>query len=204
MKVYPEITNLTSDELLKYPTRAFEGQITVVNSAETFVTAIEYLQQASLLGFDTETRPSFQKGGRHGISLLQLGDDKKVFLFRLKTTRLPDPLIEILQDPNIRKVGVAIKDDIRLLRSVRPFEASNFIDLQTLAKTYNISALSLRAMTSVVLGFRISKAQQLSNWDAPLLTEAQCRYAATDAWACFEIYNRLITLQCPTPQQPLS
>lgn len=198
MKIYPEITNLTSDELLKYPTKAFEGTITVVNNADTFYPAIEYLQQSTLLGFDTETRPSFQKGGRNGISLLQLGDNERAYLFRVKSTRLPDPLIEIFQNPAIIKVGVAIKDDIRLLRGVRPFEASGFIDLQSMVKPYNITALSLRAMATVVLGFRISKAQQLSNWDAPILTEAQCRYAATDAWACYQIYKRLIELPCPT------
>ena len=146
------------------------------------------IEQIKILGFDTETRPSFKKGQRHKVSLLQLADDRSAWLFRLNMIGLPPELAAMLADPDIIKIGVAIHDDIKALRNLRPFEPGGFVDLQTVVADHGIKQLGLKKLSAIVLGFSISKSQQVSNWEAPALTEPQQLYAATDAWVCRRIY----------------
>ena len=149
-----------------------------------------------MLGFDTETRPSFTKGRINQVALLQLSTDTDAFLFRLCKIGIPKSLLSLLADPNILKVGAALKNDIDVLKRSAKIRPCGFIDLQDVAQEYEIKNLGLCKLAGIVLGVRISKSQQLSNWENNILTEAQQRYAATDAWMCYMIYEKFNQLKC--------
>ena len=183
--------SVTDDELRKLPLLQFEGRISLVDSMPKLKQAIDEIGRPSLLGFDTETRPSFKKGRRYKVSLLQLADSNRAWIFRLNMTGLPLELADILADKNIVKTGVAIHDDIKALRLLTQFEPDGFIDLQNVVAAHGIKQLGLKKLSAIVLGYSISKSQQVSNWEAPALTEAQELYAATDAWVCRRIYQEL-------------
>ena len=191
MKIYPEIVSLENEELAKYPTRSFNGQITVISDIKKVDKAVAYLSKCSVIGFDTETRPTFTKNQKNTVALLQLSDEKRAFLFRLKHIGLPTSLVQILTNEAIGKVGVAVHDDIKALQEIRRFTPKNFIDLQTIAKSLRIEAMGLRKLTPIALGFKISKRQQLSNWENIFLSKAQRLYAATDAGVSLRIYQEL-------------
>lgn len=180
---------ITKEELTELPLKWFEGKIVVVDRQEQIKYVAEKLKEYQVIGFDTETRPSFKKGKINKVALLQLSTPDQAFLFRLKKTGLPAEIREILSDPNVIKPGVAIRDDIKALREMNEFKPAGFIELQDHAKELGIQNFSLKKMAAIVLGFRISKSQQLSNWEADYLTEAQQIYAATDAWVALEIYH---------------
>jgi ribonuclease D len=183
--------SVTDDELRKLPILQFEGKVTLVDDMQKFRHAIRDMGRPALLGFDTETKPSFKKGRRHKVSLLQLADDSRAWLFRLSMIGLPPELTDLLADENIIKTGVAIHDDIKALRSLTPFAPGGFVDLQTVVAAHGIKQLGLKKLSAIVLGYSISKSQQVSNWEAPALTEPQQLYAATDAWVCRCIYLAL-------------
>ncbi|MBR5433884.1 MAG: 3'-5' exonuclease domain-containing protein 2 [Bacteroidales bacterium] len=191
MKVYPEIVSLSNEDVASYPYNSFNGQITVVSNQRAVDEAVAYLSQCSVIGFDTETRPTFTKNHKNTVALLQLSDEKRAFLFRLKLIGLPTSLVQILTNESIRKVGVAVHDDIKALQEIKRFTPKNFIDLQTIAKQLHIEAMGLRTLTPLVLGFKISKRQQLSNWENIFLSRAQRQYAATDAWVSLQIFLKL-------------
>ncbi len=179
---------VTDEDMKKLPVSQFDGQITVVDSLDKFYPALSQLRKARLLGFDTETKPSFKKGQKNRVALLQLSDDSQAWIFRLNIIGLPPELAHILSDPRITKVGVAIHDDLKALRSLRPFEPGGFIDLQSIVADHGIKVLGLKKLSAIVLGFSISKSQQVTNWETPALTWPQQLYAATDAWVCRMIY----------------
>lgn len=183
------IENISGEELSSLPIRHFEGEIVVVSDLSQVDAAVEELKKEAVLGFDTETKPSFRKGQMHKVALLQLSTPEKAFLFRLNYFKQPESLLSLLADPKITKAGAAIRDDIKGLCSNAQFEPAGFIELQDIAKDLGIMCFSLKKMSAIVLGYRISKAQQLSNWEADVLNESQLRYAATDAWVSLEIYN---------------
>ncbi len=182
---------ITKEAVNKMPLEAFEGEIVLVEDLELMKDAVEYLKQHSVLGFDTETRPSFKKGRVNDVALLQLSTNTKAFLFRINKIGLPSDLIGLLNDEDILKVGAAIKDDIRGLQKLNDFDANGFIELQKYVLRFGINCFSLKKLSALVLGFRISKRQQVSNWEAKELTDGQLRYAATDAWVSLEIFERL-------------
>lgn len=184
--------SISKEELNELPIRAFEGTIHVVDSPDKVADAVTYLANVKLLGCDTETRPNFKKGQRNKVALLQLSDHAHCFLFRLNMIGLPVEVASILQRADIKKVGAAIRDDITALQKLTPFIPNGFIDIQKMMDAYGIEAKSLKKMSAIVLNFRISKSQQLSNWESPVLTHAQQLYAATDAWVSREIYLKLI------------
>jgi ribonuclease D len=188
-KQYNEI--VTDDELRKLPLLQFEGRVTLIDNMQKFRQVMGEIGRPSVLGFDTETRPSFKKGQRHKVSLLQLADEKRAWLFRLNMIGLPPELTALLADEQIIKTGVAIHDDIKALRSLTPFEPGGFVDLQTVVADHGIKQLGLKKLSAIILGYSISKSQQTSNWDAVALTEPQQIYAATDAWVCRRIYLAL-------------
>jgi ribonuclease D len=188
-KLYSE--SLSDDEVKKLPLLHFDGKVTLVDNLETFYRVIDNIGRSGLVGFDTETRPSFRKGRRNTVSLLQLANADNAWLFRLNMIGLPPELAALLADDSLRKVGVAIHDDIKALRAVSPFEPGGFVDLQSVVAGYGIKQLGLRKLSAIILGYRISKSQQVSNWEAPALTEPQQLYAATDAWVCRQIYLAL-------------
>jgi ribonuclease D len=181
--------NISKEELTDLPLRWFEGEIIVINSKEKIAAAVEMLSKEPLLGFDTETKPSFKKGVINRVALLQLSAKNKAFLFQLHKIGLPEVVCRILANPEIVKTGVAIHDDIKGLQRWKNFKPSGFKDLQDHAKSLGITDFSLKKLAAITCGFRISKGQQLSNWEADELTEAQQIYAATDAWAALEIFE---------------
>ena len=182
---------LTNDELAALPLGAFPGRVVVVETREQLIEACRKMRECAVLGFDTETRPSFTAGVVHRVALLQLSTPDECFLIRLCKLRLERPLAAILENPAILKVGAALPNDIQALQKLRRFRQNGFIDLQNIIHQWGITEKSVRKMAAIVLGVRISKAQRLSNWEAASLTPSQQSYAATDAWACLEIYRRL-------------
>lgn len=186
--------SITNDEMSELPLSSFEGTIHLIERIEEVIPALDYLKNQTLLGFDTETKPSYSKGQNNPVSLLQLSTSDQAFLFRINMIGLPPGLIKILASHKILKIGVAIRDDIKILQKISHFKPSGFIELQTLVEEYGIENFSLKKLSAIVLGFRISKSQRLTNWDASELTEPQQVYAATDAWVAYEIYTRLLKM----------
>lgn len=177
------------------PRVLFPGKIEVVVSKSDAERAVRFLLTQPLLGFDTETRPSFQKGKQNKVSLLQVCGGDVCFLFRLNQIGLPECLIKLLSDKKITKIGLSWHDDLHGLMGRKQFKAGTFIELQDIAKGMGIEDQSLQKLYANVLGGKIAKGQQLSNWEADNLTEAQMQYAATDAWACIELYNEMKRMQ---------
>ena len=188
------IETITPKEIEQLEYASFPGKIIVIDAVGAeFNRAVAYLRSQKVIGFDTETRPCFGPNQpRYGVSLLQLSGPEKAYLFRVKTIGMHRRLCNLLSDKRIVKVGAAIHDDIRGLQKLREFEPGNFVDLQKIVCEYGIRDKSVKKMTAIILGFRISKTQQLSNWEAESLSESQCRYAATDAWVCREMYLKLM------------
>jgi ribonuclease D len=187
------IESIDSEQLKQLEFASFQGKIQVIDSIGfEFNKAISYLRAQKVIGFDTETRPCFsQDQPRYGVALLQLSGPGKAFLFRVNKIGMHRRLCRLLADKNIIKVGAAIHDDIRGLQKLNGFEPGGFVDLQKIVWEWGIRDKSVKKMSAIILGFRISKTQQLSNWEAEKLSEQQCRYAATDAWVCREMYLKL-------------
>ena len=181
--------SITKEELTDLPLRWFEGDIVVVNSKKKVKKAVNVLSQQSVIGFDTETKPAFKKGVVNKVALLQLSTKDQAFLIRVNEIGLPKEICSILSDPKIIKPGVAIRDDIKGLQELRDFKPAGFIELQDRAVELGIQNFSLKKLTAIACGFRISKGAQLSNWEAEKLDDKQKRYAATDAWTALEIYK---------------
>jgi ribonuclease D len=189
--MFPE--DISKETVSQLPKAVYNGQIVVVQTPEELSQWLPVLTNSNILGFDTETKPTFRKGELNGIALLQLATNELALLIKVKEVGLPNDLIALLENPKILKIGAAIRDDIKSLQKIKRFVPNGFIDLQSIVQQYGISSLSVRKMTAIVLGCKVSKSQQLSNWDAPVYTEAQQQYAAIDAWACKEVYIKLIT-----------
>ena len=172
--------------------RAFEGKVSVITEPSKLAAMQKEIEKHDVLGFDTETRPSFKRGQTYKVALLQLAIPGKVFLIRLHQTGLPEEIVSIFENTNIIKAGVAIHDDIKALQKLNRFQPISFIELSTMAKASGLQVESVKKLAGLLLGFRISKSAQTSNWEAPTLTEKQIDYAATDAWVCLEIYHHLL------------
>lgn len=186
--------SVTPQEIEKLEYASFPGKIYVIDSVGAeFNRAIAYLRAQKVIGFDTETRPTFTPSQpRYGVSLLQLSGADKAYLFRIKSIGMHRRLCNLLANPKILKIGAAIHDDIRGLQKLRDFIPGGFVDLQKIVWEWGIRDKSVKKMAAITLGIRISKSQQLSNWEADKLSDAQCLYAATDAWVCREMYLRLL------------
>lgn len=183
---------IDNDSVAALPAARFGGRIVVVDTDEMVEAACRDLQQYDMIGFDTETRPSFRAGVSYKVSLLQLSTPDVCYLIRLCRVRLSNSILKILGSRRILKVGVDVGGDIRALHALRHFRADGFVDLQTEAPRWGIEEKSLRKLSALVLGMRISKAQRLSNWEAGVLTEQQREYAATDAWVSMHILERMM------------
>lgn len=177
------------------PRFLFEGKIVVVQSESEARRAVKVLRAAPLVGIDTETRPAFHRGVSYKVALLQLSTHDISFLFRLNQTGLLPCLCDLLSDGSVKKVGLSLKDDLLMLRRRTEFRPAGFIDLQDEARAMGIADMSLQKLFANILGGRISKGARLTNWEADALTEAQQRYAATDAYACILLYERMQALQ---------
>ena len=183
--------SIDADTIKDLPVAGFEGRVVIVNSSEGLEAACQALSQESVIGFDTETRPSFKAGVSYNVSLIQLSTADVCYLIRLGAVPMERCLMKILESRKILKVGVDVLGDIRNLNKMRHFRAGGFVELQKEVEAFGIEDKSLRKMAAIILGVGVSKAQRLSNWEARELTAAQLRYAATDAWICLEMYNKL-------------
>ena len=183
---------ISAEELGKCELSWFRGEIVLIEDMAAFNETFPRLVGSTVLGFDTETKPSFKKGKKNKVSLIQLANDELACLIRINKVGMPPQLTELLADENVIKAGVAVHDDIRFLKSVRGFEPLGFVDLQKFVRDYGIQVSGLKKLAAIVLGFRISKRQQVTDWEADQLSEAQIVYAATDAWVCQQIYKKLL------------
>ncbi|EQC50484.1 3'-5' exonuclease [Bacteriovorax sp. DB6_IX] len=182
---------ISKEAINELPLYKLENDIELIIAPEQMAKAIEELRKAPVLGFDTETRPSFSKGESYSVSLLQLSTESKNYLFRINQVPFNQELAAILEDENIKKVGVAIHDDIKHLNRIRKFKAKAFIDVADLAKEKGIITLGLRSLAGLLLDKRISKKAKLSNWEQPTLTPAQINYAATDSEVSLKLFQAL-------------
>ena len=185
------IVTISKEKLSTLPAAEYNGRICVVDTPEKMKEAITELKKAKIIGFDTETRPSFRRGQTFKMSLIQLCTPDCCYLFRTNEIGFPKELLEILEDPNLLKVGLSIHDDFHNLRRVTNIEPQGFVDLQPFVKEYKIVDNSLSRVYGILFGARISKGQRLTNWEASELTTLQQNYAALDAYACIRIYNYL-------------
>lgn len=185
--------HITSEEIEGLEFASFSGEINVIQTEDVeFYKAMEYLNSQKMLGFDTETKPCFvAKVPRNKMAILQLSGSDKAYIFRLQQLGVPSELAKLLANKKILKIGAAVHDDIKGLREYRDFEPGGFVDLQKMAGEYGIEEKSVRKMAAIILNKRVSKSQQLSNWESAQLSEAQLKYAAIDAWICREMYNAL-------------
>ncbi|MCH5225597.1 MAG: 3'-5' exonuclease domain-containing protein 2 [Muribaculaceae bacterium] len=185
------IVTISKETAGSLPAADYQGDIIVVDSLEKLPSAVEELKKAPIIGFDTETRPSFRKGQQFNVALIQLATPSCCFLFRTNLIGYPKELIDILEDPDKLKVGLSIHDDFHNLRRVAEIEPQGFIDLQNYVKEFKIADCSLTRVYGILFGRRISKGQRLTNWEAQELSELQQGYAALDAAACIDIYEFL-------------
>ena len=183
--------NIQNEEINELPMYQFGGGIFLIDSFEKLDYYLPLLKDQKILGFDTETKPSFKKGKVNPVSLLQITTQNEAFLIRINSIGLPDEITKILSDPKVKKIGLAIRDDIKILKNINNFEPAGFIDLQDYVDNFGIEAKSLKKITGIVLNKRISKSQRVTNWGRVELSEAQQIYAATDAWVCLKIYKKL-------------
>ena len=185
------ISKISNEEVAALEAVRFDGQIIVIDTEQALEKACQELAEQPILGFDTETRPSFKAGVTNKVALLQLATYERCYLIRLCRVKFSSKLQSILQRSDILKVGADVAGDLRSLGKVRNFTPRGFVDLQSEVGKFGIEDKSLRKMSGIVLGKRVSKAQRLSNWEAQTFTDQQKMYAATDAWVCLKIYDRL-------------
>ncbi len=191
MKNLSDRTTITNEEINLLPLGAFEGNIEIISEPEKLGRAFEEIHRHTYIGFDTETKPVFVRGQYNKVAILQIALPEKVFIIRLKATGLTQDIIHFLQETKIQKIGVAIRDDIKALQHLKGFNPEGFVDLAHLSKAAGLEVESVKKLTALLLGFRISKSAQTSNWEAEELNEKQISYAATDAWVCLKIYEIL-------------
>lgn len=186
------------------PVAAFEGEVIVVDKPEMVDEAVHYLRQQPVVGVDTEARPSFQRGIHYPTALVQIASHERCYLFRLTHIGMPESLAALFADKHVRKVGLAFKDDINGLRRRRDFTPENCIDVQNMVAQYGIMDLGLQKIFAICFGKKISKTQQLTNWENSHLTPDQARYASTDAWATLLIYEDLLAHEALTAEEVTS
>ena len=196
------IVSISKADLAQLPAAEYHGRIHLIDSPEKIEYAIETLRKASIIGFDTETRPSFKKGQCFQVSLLQLSTREECFLFRLNMIGLPTAVKEILEDKGKLKIGVSLHDDFHNLHRIYTLDPKGFIDLQPYVKQFHIADNSLSRIYGILFGRRISKGQRLTNWEAKTLTPSQQTYAAFDALSCIQIYDALASGNFIPEQSP--
>jgi ribonuclease D len=193
----PFPVTIAKEQVNTLPLARYEGPISVVGQPEDVRAAVDYLRDETLLGFDTESRPSFRRGDNHPVAILQLAGAERVFLFQLQLIEDLRPLFALLTDPSIRKAGVAIRDDIRKLQDLHDFKPANFVEISDLSRRIEVNNTGLRSLCALFLGYRVSKGAQVTNWARSDLTQAQVSYAATDAWVSRLLYLKFAGMGIP-------
>jgi len=184
--------HITNEDIQQLPLKYFEGDIHVIETLDDCHEALNMLCHEPFLGFDTEAKPTFNKGEYNPTSLVQLSSADEAFLFRLNKIGYPQRLFNLLSDGSIIKLGISIMDDLKDLKRLRKFIPKGFIDLNATAKELGVQHMGVKKLAAIFLEYRISKNQQTSNWENSELTPAQQRYAATDAWVCHAIHSELL------------
>ncbi len=192
--------HISKEEIQAMPLAQFAGEVIVVDEPAKIHDSIEYLKQQTMIGVDTEARPSFTRGVHYPTALVQIATEERCYLFRLTHIGMPPELAEIFANPDICKIGLAFRDDIKGLRRRREFTPANCVEIQALVWRYGIMELGLQKIFAIMYGRRISKSQQLTNWENNHLSPDQARYASTDAWATLLIYKHLMNTE-PLPQE---
>ena len=182
---------ITNEEINALPLGAFEGKTIIVSEEKKIIHTFDEIKEHEVVGFDTETKPVFVRGQQNKVALMQVALPDKVFLIRLKQTGITPHLVEFLESDSILKAGVALRDDIKALQRLKHYKPGGFIELASMSKEAGLQVESVKKLTALLLGFRISKSAQTSNWEAEVLHEKQVSYAATDAWVCLQIYKKL-------------
>ena len=185
--------SITHEEIQNLPLFAYTGKVSVITEPAKLAKALKDVEKAGTLGFDTETRPAFVKGQRYKTALIQLASEEKVWLIRLQQTGFTPELLEFFQNDSVNKVGVGLRDDLIALQRLKHFHPKGFVELTSLTRTAGVEVESVKKLTGLLLGYRISKSAQTSNWEAPTLTEKQIEYASTDAWVCLQMYRKLFS-----------
>lgn len=188
-------SNITKEQIKLLPLVKYPNAVEVIQTRKSALKAIEYLNKQKYIGIDSETRPAFKKGTSYKVALLQIATNEICFLFRLNKLGLIAELVELLENKEIIKIGLSLKDDFLMLKKRGYFAQEGCIDLQEYVKAFGIKDKSLQKIYAILFKEKISKSQRLSNWEAPELTDAQQKYAATDAWSCLRIYQFLEDLK---------
>lgn len=188
---HPYAHTITKEAIAELKVEEFNGRIIQVITERDTKKAVDYLMKYPCVGFDTETRPSFKKGQRYKVSLMQIATEDTCFLFRLNHIGIPPALEEFLKSDKVLKIGLSLKDDFGAIRKRADFTPTHFLDLQSYVGQFGIEDASLQKIYAILFHKKISKGQRLTNWDADVLSESQQKYAALDAWACLKIYNLL-------------
>lgn len=194
--------SINKEIIADMPIAEYRGDIHVADTASDVRSAVRYLSRQPIVGFDTETRPSFRKGRMHNVALVQLSTDDCCFLIRLCKTGFAAPLREFFENGAVAKIGLSVKDDFHGLQRFGEFTPAGFIELQDYVRQFGIVDASLQKIYAILFGRRISKGQRLTNWEAEELTEAQQHYAALDALACLDIYHYLEAGRFQPTQSP--
>ena len=187
-----DTVTITNEDINLLPLGAYEGEVILISQPEELSWALEEIANHVRVGFDTETKPVFVKGQRNKVALMQIALPSKVYLIRLKTTGVTPEMIDFLQNEKIEKIGVGIRDDIKAVQVLKRFKPAGFVELTDLTKQAGLEVESVKKLTALLLGFRISKSAQTSNWEAENLDPKQIIYAATDAWVCLKIWHAII------------
>ena len=183
--------SITKPELAGMPKVTFTGNIYTISSESEVRRVAKALKHYTAVGIDTETRPSFKKGRMNKVALMQIATDDTCWLIRLNMTGVTNEIKEFLEDESIKKIGISLRDDFRQLNHCRQIEPQSYIELQQLVEEFGIKDKSLQKIFGILFDEKISKNQRLTNWESEELTDSQKTYAATDAWACLKIYEKL-------------
>ena len=185
---------ISREEMANLPIRRYEGEVCLVTTPQDRARALADFRHESIVGFDTETRPSFRKGESHLTCLVQAATARTVYLFQLRRLDVLPILAELLGQPRTVKAGVGLAHDLRSLKLVFPFMEKNVLDLGVVARRCGLDQTGLRNLAGIFLGFRVPKGSRTSNWAAAQLSAQQTTYAATDAWVCRELFLRFRSL----------
>jgi ribonuclease D len=183
--------NISNDEINALPLHAFDGKVKVIQDKDDLPHVFKEISKHRIVGFDTETKPVFVKGQRHNVALMQIALPDQAFLIRVKFTGITSDIISFLENDRLLKAGVGVRDDIKALQVLKKFTPAGFVELADMARNAGLEVESVKKLTALLLGFRISKSAQTSNWEAERLDSKQVSYAATDAWVCLNIYRKL-------------
>lgn len=183
---------ITKEDINLLELDKYNGEIILIDTEDALAKACIEIAKSAIIGIDTETKPSFKKGIINTVALLQIATDKKAYIIRLKKVKMSAQLVAIFSNKEIKKIGIAVFDDLKDLKKLHPFKDESVVDLNLLAPKLGFESIGAKKLSALVLGIRISKRQQVSNWEAQKLSQAQIDYAATDAWICREIYLKLV------------